>query len=127
MKKNLFLLITLFTIVLISSSLAIAFQIIPKSSSNFPGMASDGSEAFTQQTYSVKCDDGHEISCLQHSYKRISGIAVGCAADYRQGHKLYITDKSLMNVVSGSSYLPSASVESIGRAFCINAAPEGRP
>jgi len=83
-------------------------------------MASDGSGAFTQIEYRVLCDDGHEISCLQQSYQRIGGIAVGCAAHYTQQHKLYVTDRKLLNFQPGSLYQPSATLEKIGRARCIN-------
>lgn len=126
MRKILLLCVMAFmSILFFNAASVLAFQIIPQSSSRFPGRASDGSEAFTQQTYRVICNDGHEISCLENSYHRLSGLAVGCAADNRQGHKLYVTNRRLMELWPKAIYLPSASVESIGSAFCINAAPEG--
>lgn len=120
MQKILLFFITIFTSILFFCSLALSFQIIQNNSHNFPGMASDGSGAFTQIEYRVLCDDGHEISCLQQSYQRIGGIAVGCAADYTQQHKLYVTDRKLLNFQPGSLYQPSATVEKIGRFRCIN-------
>lgn len=126
MKKKLCLCIAVCaSILLFVSSLTLAFEMIPVNSHRFPGRASDGSEAYTQKEYKVLCNDGHEIACLMQSYERFSGIAVGCAKDDRTGVRLYVTDRDLMKINPSAYYLPSASVESIGSALCINAAPEG--